>query len=173
MRSCLPIFCQEMVAELRPEEAQLSFVLRGTMEQVYTLHTCVQCRHRARAGPEEHLSQDTAQRWKLRSETPQKLGQQVIPSSGSFGEGMKGFLNHRALWVKCVHFYRMQVFLAARPEFRTNAVCEKQRISKHGKTGPLYSAFIQACLAEMPPSWDWSLLVSSNTSVDTKLVLIP
>lgn len=73
---------------------------------VYILHMCVQCRHRARAGQEEHSSQGTAQEQNLRPGTPQELSQQVIPSSGSFGEegrkGGKGFLHHRALRVKSV-----------------------------------------------------------------------
>lgn len=57
------------------------------------LHIRAQCRHRARAGQEEHSPQGTAQRQKLRPETPQKLGQQVIPSSGSSGKGGKAFLD--------------------------------------------------------------------------------
>lgn len=120
------------------------------------LHMCVQRRHRARAGQEEHSSQGTAQRQKLRSETPQKLGQQVIPSSGSFREGGKGFLNCRALRVKsvCVSI-GIQMFIAASPECRMLRVKKKpvrtlpNVLSKHGKTGLLYPASIQACLAEM------------------------
>lgn len=89
---------------------------------VYMLHMHVQCMHRARAGQEEHSSQGTAQeRGKFRPEISQKLGGQAISSSGSFGEGGKGFQNHRALRVKCVCFYRDASVYSSQP--RTENKC--------------------------------------------------
>lgn len=144
------------------------------------LHMCVQGRHRARARQEEHLSQGTAQRQTLRPETPQKLGQQVIPSSGSFGEG--GVFWATGHWESrvCVSI-GMQVFIAASPECRTNAVCGKQASEDSASTYPSMGRQVLSTMLSSKPAFQRCLLHEASQVTSgflqhqwwhTKLVLI-